>query len=78
MARGTTKHRAVGSRVRIPAYTDLWARGAREGTIARVQPGKGNYLDPRDSRGATLFGVRMDHPSVNRLAWCIADDCTYI
>lgn len=78
MARGTTKSPAVGRRVEIPAYTDLWMRGARFGTVARVVEGKGNYLDPRDPRGADRFGVRMDHPAVKRLAWVIADDCRYV
>lgn len=53
MAIGTTKHPHVGRRVQIPAYCDLWMRGARFGTIERVIIGKGNYLDPRDPRGAT-------------------------
>lgn len=74
---GTTKHRACGSRVQIPAYTDTWMRGARFGTVERVKEGKGSYLDPRDPRGATRFGVRMDHPAINGLVWCIAGDCTY-
>lgn len=78
MKLGTTKHRAVGSRVEIPAYCDLWMRGARTGTVERVVEGKGNYLDPRDPHGATLFCVRMDHPQVRRLARVIADDCRYI
>lgn len=76
MPRGTAKSPNVGKRVEIPAYCDLWMRGARMGTVARVQEGKGNHLDPRDPRGATLYGVRMDHPSIKRLAWVIADDCT--
>lgn len=78
MAIGTTKHGACGSRVEIPAYCDLWMRGARVGTVERVQEGKGSYLDPRDPRGATRFGVRMDHPQVKRLQWFIADDCRYL
>lgn len=77
MPRGTSKHVCVGKRTQIPAYCDLWMRGARHGTIERVAPGKGNYLDPRDPRGATLFGIRMDHPQVKRLVWCIADDCAF-
>lgn len=79
MAIGTTNHACVGKRVQIPAYTDLWMRGARFGTIERVIPGTGNYLDPRDARKSTLFCVRMDHPQVNRkLARFIADDCIFI
>lgn len=77
MRLGTTKHRCVGSRVQIPAYTDLWMRGARFGTIERVVEGRGNYLDPRDPRGATIFCVRMDNPQVKRLARVFADDCTF-
>jgi hypothetical protein len=79
MARiGTKNHRCVGLRVQIPAYTDLWARGARHGTIERVIEGRGNYLDPRDPRGATVFVVRMDHPQVKRPARFIADDCKFV
>lgn len=75
---GTTKHIAVGARVEIPAYCDLWMRGARFGTVERVKVPSNNYLAAKDSRGATLFGVRMDHPQVKRLAWVIADDCRYL
>ena len=78
MAIGTTKHVCVGSRVEIPAYCDLWMQGARTGTIERVRVGKGNYLQSGDSRGATYFGVRMDHPQVKRLAWMNSDDCKYL
>ena len=78
MPRGTSKHHCVGLRIQIPAYTDLWMQGARYGTIERVAEGKGNYLQAGDPRGATRFGIRLDHPSITRLAWCIADDCTYV
>ena len=78
MAIGTTKHSAVGSRVEIPAYCDLWMRGARVGTVERVKVGKGSYLDPRDPRGATIFLVRMDHGQVKKLARVIADDCRFV
>lgn len=77
-ARGTTKHACVGKRVEIPAYADLWMRGARFGTIERVIIGKGNYLQANDPRAADIFVVRMDHPQVKRLARFIADDCRYI
>jgi hypothetical protein len=73
---GTKKHCQVGKRVQIPAYTDLWMRGARFGTVERVIEGRGSYLDPRDPRGATLYVVRLDHPGVKRPARVIADDCT--
>jgi hypothetical protein len=78
MKRGTKNHPCVGKRVRIPVYTDLWMRGATHGTIVRVIEGTGNYLDPRDPRGATIFVVKMDHPQVKRLARVIADDCSYV
>ena len=74
---GTKNHPSVGSRVEIPAYTDLWMRGARFGEIVRVIPGNGNYVQPGDPSAATIFVVRMDHPQVKRLARVIADDCTY-
>jgi hypothetical protein len=78
MMKGTTKHICVGARVQIPAYSDLWMRGARFGAIARVAPGKGRYLQAGDVRGADMFGVRMDHPSVKALHWFIADDCAFV
>jgi hypothetical protein len=74
---GTKNHPCVGKRVQIPAYTDLWMRGARFGTVERVVVGTGNYLDPRDPRGADIFVVRMDHPQVKRPARVFADDCSY-
>lgn len=78
MAHGTTKHPCAGKRVEIPAYCDLWMRGARFGTVTRVVEGKGNFLDPKDPRGATIFAVRMDHPQVKKLVRVIADDCRII
>lgn len=78
MARGTTKSPCVGLRVEIPAYTDMWMRGARFGTIARVRHCNGRYLGVSDPRGAGLFAVRMDHPSIKKLAWFIADECRYL
>ena len=77
MARGTAKHARAGTRVQIPAYCDLWMQGARFGTIERVAVGRGSYLDPKDPRGATLYGVRMDHSGVKRLAWVAADACAH-
>lgn len=78
MPRGTTKHPSVGKRVQIPAYTDLWMRGARFGIVERVIEGKGNYVQAGDTRGADIFVVRMDHPQVRRPARVVADDCTYV
>lgn len=75
---GTTKSPAVGKRVEIPAYCDLWMQGARFGTVERVRLGSGNYVQAGDPRGADRFGVRMDHPQVKRLVWVIADDCRYV
>lgn len=78
MLRGTTKHACVGKRVQIPAYTDLWMRGARFGKIVRVIEGTGNYVQANDPRGATIFVVKMDHPQVRKLARVVADDCTFV
>lgn len=78
MKRGTKNHVCVGKRVEIPAYCDLWMQGARFGTVERVIEGMGNYLEPHDPRGATIFAVRMDNPQVKRLVRVIADDCRYI
>lgn len=77
MKHGTKNHACVGKRVQIPAYTDLWMRGARFGTVERVIPGSGNYVQAGDTRGADIFVVRMDHPQVKRLARVIADDCAF-
>lgn len=78
MRHGTKNHVCVGKRVEIPAYCDLWMRGARFGTVERVIEGRGNYVQANDPRAATLFAVRMDHPQVKRLARVIADDCKFI
>ena len=78
MAQGTTNHPAVGKRVEIPAYCDLWMRGARFGRVERVKLGTGDYLQAGDTRGADHFAIRMDHPQVKRLQWVIADDCRYL
>lgn len=47
----------VGKRVEIPVHYDLWARGARTGTVvdARWSLKNGRYLR-----------VIMDHPSVRK------------
>lgn len=74
---GTKEHPAVGRRVQVPAYSDCWMRGARFGTVTRVVEGRGNYLDPKDPRGASVFVVRLDHPRASRQLRFIADDCTY-
>lgn len=74
----SSKGAAVGQRVEIPAYCDLWMRGARLGVIHSVRPGRGNYLDPRDPRASTLAKVRLDHPQVKRLAIVHLDDCRTI
>jgi hypothetical protein len=78
MLRGTTKHTCVGERVQIPAYTDLWMRGARFGTVERVIERSSNFVQANDPRGGTIFCVRMDHPQVRKLARVRADDCTYV
>lgn len=75
MVMGTKKHIRCGQRVQIPASINQCMRGARFGTIERVKIGSGNYLDPRDPRGATRYGVRMDQIAIKRLVWVIADDC---
>jgi hypothetical protein len=74
---GTKNHPTVGKRVQLPAYTDLWVRGARFGTVERFVEGRGNYLQAKDPRGADIFVVRVDHPQVRHLHRFIADDCTY-
>jgi hypothetical protein len=75
-ARGTAKHWTVGRRVQVPAYSDLWMRGARFGTVERWIEGKGNYIAPNDPRAASMLVIRMDHPQVRRLARFPFDDCT--
>lgn len=78
MPTGTKNHPCVGSRVQIPAYSDLWMQGARFGTIERVKTGNGNYLAPGDIRGADVFIVRLDHPQVKGAKRFVADDCQFI
>ena len=78
MVQGTTRHVFAGRRVEIPAHCDLWMRGARFGTVERVKEGKVNFLQAGDPRGSTLIAVRMDYPKMERLAWFIADDCSFI
>ena len=73
----TSKHPSVGRRVQIPAYTDMWMRGARFGTIKRVTEG-GDFIDPNDPRGRTIFHVQMDHPQIKRPVKVIADDCAFV
>lgn len=77
MAIGTTKHEAVGKRVQIPAYSDLWMRGARFGTVERVViRSNRSYLDPKDPRALDVYRVRMDHPQVSKkLYGFFAEDC---
>lgn len=79
MTIGTTKHPCVGRRVEIPAYADMWMRGARFGTIERViDRSKTRYLDPKDPRGQTIARVRLDHPQAKRrLYGYVMDDCTF-
>jgi hypothetical protein len=74
---GTTKHPACGTRVQIPAYADMWMRGARFGVVERViDRSASRYLDPRDPRGATVYRVRLDHPQARgRLYGYPANDC---
>jgi len=79
MAIGTTKHPACGSRVEIPAYSDMWMRGARFGTVERVIERKGDFVQAGDSRGATIFRVRLDHPQARgKLRGYVADDCHFV
>ena len=76
--RYSTKSPAVGALVEIPAYCDLWMRGARFGVVHSVRAGRGNYLDPKDLRGATVARVKMDHPQVKKLARVVLDDCRFV
>lgn len=74
---GTKNHACVGQRVQIPAWADLWMRGARFGTVERVIERESNYLAANDSRGGDIFVIRMDHPQVRKLARFRADDCSF-
>lgn len=77
MARISTKnHWTVGRRVEIPAYCDLWMRGARFGTVERFIEGEGSYLCANDPRAAPHLAVRMDHPQVSKRCYrFIIYDC---
>lgn len=78
MPAGTAKHCCVGKRVQIPAYSDLWMRGARVGTVTRVKVFSDRYLAARDPRGADRFQVQLDHAAVKKPHWFIADDCQFV
>lgn len=56
---------AVGDRVELSPATDLWMRGAKYGTVSEVT---------WDNRVA----IRMDHKSVRRLQWHIAENVRHI
>jgi hypothetical protein len=61
---GTRNHPDVGRRVEIPAYADMWMRGARFGTIERVIDRSAlRLLDPREC--APIYRVRLDHPQAS-------------
>lgn len=61
MAIGTKNHPDVGRCVEIPAYADMWMRGARFGTVERViDRSSHKRLDPRDC--SEIYRVRLDHP----------------
>lgn len=47
----------IGSRIELHPACDLWMRGARYGTIAKVA----------DDNGTPVAVVRMDHPQVRKL-----------
>lgn len=72
---GTSKHADVGRRVEIPAYADMWMRGARYGVIERViDRSAARRLDPGDC--ATIWRIRLDHPqAARRLRGYLANDC---
>lgn len=78
MKLGTKKHPAVGARVEIPAYCDLWMRGARFGVVERAALGSKSGLAAGDARFADVFVVRMDNPQVKRPVRVIADDCRFV
>lgn len=48
----------TGDRVEIPAYYDLWMRGARFGIVTGHRRGKPGLSD--------AIRVRMDHPQVRK------------
>jgi hypothetical protein len=51
-----------GVRVEIAPHHDLWMRGARFGTVSKVEDG--------------AVAVKMDHPQVKRLRWFPISDLT--
>lgn len=57
-ADGTQVRIVRGSRVELSPACDLWARGARFGTVRRMEI---------DEHGREVVIVKMDHPSVKRL-----------
>jgi hypothetical protein len=66
---GTRNHAHVGRRVEIPPHSDLWARGARFGTVERVvdrTPGPNVVATTMTPERAIIYRVRMDHPQLKR------------
>jgi hypothetical protein len=57
-ADGTQVCIEAGSRVELSPGCDLWARGARFGSVKRIE---------LDKHGREVVIVKMDHPSVKRL-----------
>lgn len=61
------------TRVQIPAYTDMWARGARFGTVIDTY-----RLTKGARQGQLIAVVKMDHPQVKKLVRVFLDDCTVV
>ncbi len=75
MAIGTTKHPSVGQRVEIPAYADMWMRGARFGVVERVIDRSNRGMVAAEER-TDIFRVRLDHPQARRRLYSyVANDC---
>jgi hypothetical protein len=64
----TERAKWSNARVEIPAWSDEWMRGARFGTVARVD------VVPRDGAFYTRLAVRLDHPQIRLLFRAFACD----
>lgn len=75
MLLGTKNHPDVGKRVEIPAYADMWMRGARFGVVERVIDRSTRNVIAAEGR-TDIYCVRLDHPQARRKCYRYpAPDC---
>lgn len=62
----------MGTRVQIPAWSDLWMRGARYGEIVKT------YRKRNTHSTEMIAVVKMDHPQVKKPVKFLLDDLTVV